>query len=714
MEQPSDSVSSSSSVAARYKKSQGENLPPVSTAAVQTTTGKYCVGYDKQNITDNACVLETKPNKIYEGKDIELIEWAEDGFASETQSSSAIYGEMMKSQPSDRWNSSIRRSPLCFKITESYPFIVVSFIVILLNTVSISAEANNQVYKCVNGHDSDHGVNMDIVKISNWLCFAALLIETLIRMLGSPHSPIWYDGWLVFDICVACGGVADLVYDLGRDTDADDMGCSSNSMIFTTFRVARSLRSARLFRVLRYIRPLRIVATMFGSSVVQCGWMLLLVLVVNSLGAVAFTATIGLLPSRTDVVEADAHDISVDFGDFGSSLFTLSAIILRGVRWGAFVHPMLRSGEANRVLCGILITLFVGFSLLCLANLITGTFVSRLLRAGLKDAALLDRESLVAGHKRLNQQMEAFMRLDNSGDGHINMHDFRTALKSGQLSALSVTGVSHDELLRLFKSLHINENARGVSIAEFLLAIMKVRDRKVADTLSMEYQQQKTNTELKRVGMTFASDVHIMNMFTNEIGGRLEKLGASMNEMFRVIEESAPTRQRSYAQNSNRVGGEESAKTEAKSAQAELVVDGIEDHPLRGHHAEQVLSDLERRFGFWTRLLAVEEKFREIERRASTEDVTTDTQTDGETATSGEDPFNLANCLKSATLPASGSLALREILFEEVVPWLQREVAMVCPSSEFPSNRPAPQVTLDEKSDLPHRLTSQAPKAGNP
>eukprot|EP00927_Polykrikos_kofoidii_P055602 TRINITY_DN4981_c0_g1_i3.p1 TRINITY_DN4981_c0_g1~~TRINITY_DN4981_c0_g1_i3.p1 ORF type:complete len:436 (-),score=59.55 TRINITY_DN4981_c0_g1_i3:248-1555(-) len=431
--------------------------------------------------------------------------------------------------------------------------------------------------------------------------------------------------------------------------------------------------------------------------------MLLLVLVVNGLGAIAFTATFGMLPSRTDVVEADAHDISSEFGDFGSSMLTLNMIILRCVRWGTFVRPRLLSGEANQVICGILITLFAGFSLLCLANLITGTFVSRLLRAGLKDAALLDRESLVAGHKRLNQLKEVFLRLDRSSDGHITMHDFCTALNSGQLSALSVTGVSHDELLRLLRSLSTNENSRGVSVAEFLLAIMKVtRKSKVVDTLSMEHQQQKTNSELKRVAMTFASDVHILNMITNEIGGRLEKLDASVNEMCRTIEESVPTRRRQYAQNSIRVGGGKKAETEKKSAHADLVVDGIKNHPLSGHHAERVLSDLERRFGFWTRLLAVEEKFREIERRASTEDVTT---TDGEATTSGEDPFNLANCLKSATLSAGGSLAWREILLEEVVPWLQREVAAFCPSSEFPAHRRAPQVTLDEKlrsSAMPH------------
>eukprot|EP00927_Polykrikos_kofoidii_P063325 TRINITY_DN5812_c0_g3_i2.p1 TRINITY_DN5812_c0_g3~~TRINITY_DN5812_c0_g3_i2.p1 ORF type:complete len:788 (-),score=100.30 TRINITY_DN5812_c0_g3_i2:247-2541(-) len=619
-----------------------------------------------------------------------MITWGEEELPSKIVADSAIYAETLREQQNVFWDSSIRRSPFFYRQTSSYPFMIASCFIILSNTVTMTMEADEGVLHCVDGDlDDDHAGEdyHDIVKSLNRVCLACFVIETCIRAIASPYSPIWHDAWLVFDCCCMLMGLVDL-YEWIRNSAEERVWCSSSNGVMLTFRIVRSVRAARLFRILRFIRPLRLVANTFLYSVLQSGALFIFVIVLNGFVAIVFTASVG-----TAVADTDVADDELGFQGFGPTVLMLCVIILRGFHWSSVTRPLMRSHESHEWLCGILVFLFGAFAALCIRNFAAGTFVSRLLREALKDAAFIDRESSIAAHKCMLSLKKDLKRLDTSSDGYVRQDQLCKALHTGEILCVGHSDLSQSQLVKLLESVCADYGSR-ICIKDFMLAAIKLtRVPRALDTLSIGHQQQMITSALKSVRLGYENDVHLMTLFMNEIASRLVRLNSKMTEMHSAIDNTNTRRQRGWAH----VGNDTQATDALAVPQVDLIVHGIENHSLNGQDAERVITDLERRFAFWTRLLALEEKLRELEKRSSSEAAKTK---DKGTTNTVEEHLHRTDYLKSAMRPVGGALAWREILLSEVVPWLQREVATACSHYEIPSIRQAPpikeQAALDQ------------------
>eukprot|EP00927_Polykrikos_kofoidii_P063324 TRINITY_DN5812_c0_g3_i1.p1 TRINITY_DN5812_c0_g3~~TRINITY_DN5812_c0_g3_i1.p1 ORF type:complete len:823 (-),score=100.50 TRINITY_DN5812_c0_g3_i1:195-2594(-) len=673
-------------------RGRGPRVPLRNSAVVFQAVGA-AAQTDQQAEPEDLTALEKKM-EIFDVLEAEkMITWDETMLPPQVYADSAVHAEPLRNQPNVYWDSSIWRSPFFYRQTRSLPFMIASGFIILSNTVTLAMEADEMVLDCV---DADHGESdrvksyQNIVRSLNRVCVTCLVIETFIRAIASPFSPIWHDAWLVFDTCCMLMGLADM-FEWMRKPAERRVSCSASTPLILCFRLVRSLRSARLFRVLRFIRPIRLVANMFLYSLFHSGLLFILVVLINSFIAIVFTAAVCPILAETDVA-----DDELGFRDFGSSMLTQCAIVLRGFHWGSFTRPLMLSNDSRERLAGFMVFFFGAFSAICIRNFVAGTYVGQLLREKLKDAAFIDRESPIAAYKCILSLEKGLKRLDTSNDGYIRQDQFCKALLAGEIMSVGHSCLSKFQSVKLLESVGA-DNVSRIHIEDVLLAATKLTRKPGAlDTLCIGHQQQRIKSRLDCVRLAYENDVHLMTLFMNEIASRLVRLNSKMTEMHSAFDEVNTRRQKGWSH----VGNDTQATDALAAEQVDLVVHGIENHPLKRQHAERVITDLERRFAFWTRLLALEEKLREIENRSSSEGAKTDAQMDRGTTNTLEEHLHRTDYLKFAMRPGDGSLAWREILLSEVVPWLQREVATACSHSEFPSNWQAPpiqeQAALDQ------------------
>eukprot|EP00928_Gymnodinium_smaydae_P018284 TRINITY_DN16969_c0_g1_i1.p1 TRINITY_DN16969_c0_g1~~TRINITY_DN16969_c0_g1_i1.p1 ORF type:complete len:633 (-),score=69.19 TRINITY_DN16969_c0_g1_i1:211-2109(-) len=251
-------------------------------------------------------------------------------------------------------------------------------------------------------------------------------IELLLRLLvykwdffKFPHV-----GWHLFD-CLLVGTqlLDEIVFivvstqgtsaegNSGTD-DGEQSDMSSNMSALRMMRILRLIRVMRLVRVLRLIGELRTMVLSIIGCLRALVWAMMLLFLVMYIVGIYLTQMVldTRLAARRDDTPV-TEDLSLFYGSLGSTVVSLYQAITGGEDWKSFLDPLRLDVSAAMT---PLFILYIGFSLLCMLNVITGVFVESALKEAKKD-----KDTYMMSHVR-----GLFDRVDVDGSGSITLAEF--------------------------------------------------------------------------------------------------------------------------------------------------------------------------------------------------------------------------------------------------------------------------------------------------
>lgn len=531
--------------------------------------------------------------------------------------------------------------------------------VIILNLVMITLAAEDQVKLLQSPGDADALARLGWIGEVYTVCQLYFILEIIIRTLGCLRQP-WKDYWLVFDGLIVLLSILD-TWIVGALSGSDG-GRESPLVLLRAFRITRAFRTVRL---LRFVRSLRVLAEAMADGVRSVLCIILVFAIFNVACAVVFTFVLGTLPplSKEQLVlggaEDDESDVSISdmFSSVGTSTLTLNVMVLQGFHWGTrLMVPLLFSGSSQHVVGGLALLVYLIFSMMFLLKLMSGNFIGSIVAAYASVDAATRREWVAHGHDSL----EKFRSVcDASGEGLLSWGMLRSVMLEHPELKTNLN-ISEEQLFDLFRSINVSAEDL-VGIDEFLMGILKkTRLTPKIDMLSMDLQQQKTNTRLRLLRESYARDIH-------SVMAAVERICKGYNGLFDSLKQLSKDVAQGFFQVSLRQPPPHefdaaAANVDAAEVQAAPAVpaSGSTAPAEKAAHdrspKEEVMHELDSSYDFQRRLLAVEAALRSAELGAS----------GGGGGVGDGDGDGDAD-----------SAVWRGLLCEEVLPWLRWQLAML-------------------------------------
>jgi len=186
--------------------------------------------------------------------------------------------------------------------------------------------------------------------------------------------------WNLFDSLLVGIQLIEVVSMLSVGGDAEGDSPLGNWSVLRLLRTLRVLRVLRLVRLLHFVSELANIIRSISNSLRPFLWSLLLLLMIIYIMAISITQIV--FGTRFDMKDQDAWSSSDKvleqwWGSLPRSILTLYQSILGGVDWEDVVSPL----EKNiHPALPIYFSLYIAFVLLCMMNIITGTFVQSALK----------------------------------------------------------------------------------------------------------------------------------------------------------------------------------------------------------------------------------------------------------------------------------------------------------------------------------------------
>lgn len=374
--------------------------------------------------------------------------------------------------------------------------------------------------------------------------FLALLlplfgIEFLVRACGDMSKSRWHECWLVADAAVLVAASADtalalLFSNLGHKEFR--LGWLRGVMSF------RLLRLLRFGKALRSFRPLHVlVLTVSG------GWQHLAVVSGCSCFAfLAFAIFTTTLLGRQVASNTDDPELQVLLTDlFGSvprSAFSTLEIAVSGGIVGRNVKFLLLQSESLTLqLAGCMLIAVSTLIFLCLANLLLGVFINKVVRIAHDHDEDEETRKLWDGHENVEQLRAVLEGVDTNNDGHLTVEEIQSGVLQKNQFAIRL-GLGAAEIKALHQVLDTEGTGR-VSICEFLFGVLKLSSAsKTIDMLSIDYRQKMILREITQQERIIRDHIGELDKslqtvveFTDELEPKIQALTAQCADAARRL-----------------------------------------------------------------------------------------------------------------------------------------------------------------------------------
>jgi len=229
--------------------------------------------------------------------------------------------------------------------------------------------------------------------------FCIIFTTELVLKLGVYHHRFFYMKgclWNIFDFGLVVIQLIEVVGMLTAGLESDDEGITTtappgqkdaspvgNLSFLRLLRILRLMRVLRLVRLLHFVGELATIISSISNSLRPFLWILLLLMMIIYMIAIVFTQIV--FSKRVEMktfppvgalainawTEEDASLVAW-WGSLPRSALSLFEAILGGCDWEDVVRPLDRSIHP---LLPFVFSIYIAFTLLCILNVITGTFV---------------------------------------------------------------------------------------------------------------------------------------------------------------------------------------------------------------------------------------------------------------------------------------------------------------------------------------------------
>jgi len=254
-------------------------------------------------------------------------------------------------------------------------------------------------------------------------------------------------------------------------------------------KVLRLIRIIRLVRVLHFVSELRALVWSVANSLQSLGWTVILMFFIIYLVGVYFTQLVS--DHWPDEGPAEDDILNLRFGSLIRTLLSLFQAISGGLDWDALVSPL---NDRVSPLAGFCFTIYIGFAVLALLNVVTGVFVDSALKSVAKDT-----ESVL-----VNRLTEFFSQADTDDSGTMTTEEFDSMCEDDSVRRqFEAIDLDLSEAKGLFLMLDVDDDG-VVDKEEFIQGCLRLRGPAQAmdlSTMMLDAQRNflRTQEALKRI-----------------------------------------------------------------------------------------------------------------------------------------------------------------------------------------------------------------------
>jgi len=219
---------------------------------------------------------------------------------------------------------------------------------------------------------------------------------------------------------------------------------------------------------MRFFRALRMLITAILSTVKECVYTVLLLLLMMYTFSILFVLLV--LESNFDRGDPAYTDTFHYFGNIPRTIFTLYKAILGGIDWEVATDAL-----ADVPLAVPLFLFYVTTISLAVLNVVTGLFCNSAIETAYSDQKDSINRSLHEREKYEKDIETLFNELDKDGDGTLSLEEFEDSLRDDRMNAfIKVLDIEVQDAFELYKLL--DENGSGsISSDEFVEGCMRLK-----------------------------------------------------------------------------------------------------------------------------------------------------------------------------------------------------------------------------------------------
>lgn len=314
--------------------------------------------------------------------------------------------------------------------------------------------------------------------------FCVLFVtELFMRLFAYRRSYLREMGWRwgIFDIVVVGLQLVEEMLKLVMLVFSGDVDIGNLSFV-RAMRILRLIRVLRIIRIIRFMDELRTLVVSITNSMRSLFWTLSLLLLGIYVVGIYFTQLVldnrlanqnqGTSPALTDL-----------FGGLPQSMLSLYQAMSGGIDWNELSNPLVNDISPFQ---GLVVTLYIAFTLLALTNVVTGVFVEGALKS-----AKQEEESLM---------METLRRMFCTSDrtGRLSkLHFTRRVAEQDMINYLKSIQVDPAEATMLFTL--IDEEGHGlIDFEEFVGGCMRIRgSARAIDSILLLHEVVETRRDLE-------------------------------------------------------------------------------------------------------------------------------------------------------------------------------------------------------------------------
>ncbi|CAE8620811.1 unnamed protein product [Polarella glacialis] len=322
--------------------------------------------------------------------------------------------------------------------------------VLVLNAMIIGVQAE---YQAALGFTTESSAYFQSIEGVFGFIFA---VELGLRIYVSGVKHFFFGhAWFanLFDVVLVVLQIVDSLISL---TSSSEGGFGNLGVL----RILRLFRVARLVRLVRLVPELRSMVFLIGASLRTFVWAAVLMLLIMYCLAVYFT----IIASDAEVSDSEAHLVKLYWGSIGGSVLSLFMAVAGGADWQQF---LLVFGEGSwlYIVNSLLLSIYVGFAILVMLNLVTGVLVE-----GAQNIIRSEKETAL-----VKMAAQIFMTAGKDSDSEMTKEEFEKLSCSPAMDKYChEVGMTLDEAENLFEFLD-RDDSGSVSIAEFVQGCLRLR-----------------------------------------------------------------------------------------------------------------------------------------------------------------------------------------------------------------------------------------------